>query len=219
MILSINEVSKDYTQAHATIHALKNINLTLDKGKTLAIVGPSGSGKTTLLSLLGGLEAPSTGKIEINGKDITNFDEKSLSVFRAQNIGIVFQQFHLMPHLTALENVSLPLEITKAENVIQKATEALTKVGLSDRLHHLPNELSGGECQRVAIARALVVSPNLLLADEPSGNLDTETGEGVTHLLFDLVKQNNMTMVLVTHDKALAKLCDHQLEIRGGSIQ
>jgi putative ABC transport system ATP-binding protein len=219
MILNVENLSKQYKQGEVTIHALKSASLSLEKGKTLAIVGPSGSGKTTLLSLMCGLESPSEGKVVINDQVVSTLNEKELSHFRSKNIGIVFQQFHLMPHLTAEENVALPLEILGDKEAEKKAKEALAQVGLGERYNHLPNELSGGECQRVAIARALVVKPNILFADEPSGNLDTETGENVMKLLFDLVKKNNMTMVLVTHDKNLASKCDQQLEIKSGLIQ
>ena len=219
MILKATGLTKRFQQGGQTINAVNNLNLEIRQGETVAIVGPSGSGKTTLLSLLAGLEHSDQGEIQIAGEAISKLTEDQLSRFRGEKVGIVFQQFHLMPHLSALENVSLPLDIQGADNVNSKASEALESVGLTDRADHLPNQLSGGECQRVAIARATVTKPAILFADEPSGNLDTHTGEKVTQVLFDLVKDTGMTLVLVTHDLELAKKCDRTLRIQAGEIQ
>jgi len=169
--------------------------------------------------LLTGLESATSGDISILDSQITKMSEKELGRFRADNIGIVFQQFHLMPHLTALENVSLALEIVGAEDITEKAIKALTTVGLKDRIKHLPSELSGGENQRVAIARAIVNTPKILFADEPSGNLDNTTGEIVMNLLFDLAQKNNMTLILVTHDNQLALKCNRLINISNGTVQ
>jgi putative ABC transport system ATP-binding protein len=219
MILNVENACKHFMQGKSTIHALKDVSFSLLQGETLAIVGPSGSGKTTLLSLLAGLDAPSSGKIEVNNTLINNMTEKELASFRAQNIGIVFQQFHLMSHLTAEENVCLPLEILGVDDVEKKARELLELVGLSERMNHLPHQLSGGECQRVAIARASVIKPKILLADEPSGNLDTETGTKVIDLLFSLAEEAGMTLILVTHDMQLANRCKRKIHLTGGLLQ
>ncbi len=219
MILKTSNLLKTFTQGSSQIHAVNNVNLNIKPGETIAITGKSGSGKTTLLSLLTGLDSATSGEIDILGCKITKMSEKELGSFRADNIGIVFQQFHLMPHLTALENVSLALEIAGANNIAEKATLALETVGLKERINHLPSELSGGENQRVAIARAIVNNPKILFADEPSGNLDNVTGETVMNLLFDLTKKNNMTLILVTHDQQLALRCDRQINIINGIIQ
>lgn len=219
MILDVENLSKTYVQGTTSIEALSQVAFQMAPGETLAIVGPSGSGKTTLLSLLAGLELASQGSVAIKGQNIFSLTEMDLSLFRSKHIGIVFQQFHLMPHLSALENVSLPLEIQGDPKAQEKALDALKAVDLSLRKDHLPRELSGGECQRVAIARAIVVRPDLLLADEPSGNLDTDTGNRVMDLIFELVEKNKMSLVLVTHNHELAKRCHRQIVLRGGKVQ
>jgi putative ABC transport system ATP-binding protein len=219
MILSVNRLSKRYNQGQDIIVALDEISFNMNKGETLAIVGPSGSGKTTLLSLLAGLEEVSSGSIRISDHDIHQLSEENLTQFRSRYVGIIFQQFHLMPHLTALENVRLPLDIQSLTDSDQIAIRALAAVGLDSRKNHFPRELSGGESQRVAIARAIVTQPALLLADEPSGNLDAETGEMVMNLIFDLVSTNRMTLVLVTHNLDLAKRCQRQISLRNGRIE
>ncbi|MCB0384550.1 MAG: ABC transporter ATP-binding protein [Bdellovibrionales bacterium] len=219
MILEIQNLTKKYIQGTSTIEALSDINFSMETGETLAIVGPSGSGKTTLLSLLAGLESATGGVVKIQGQNLFDLNERELSLFRSHHIGIVFQQFHLMPHLTALENVCLPLDIQGDENAAKKGLNALESVGLAHRQSHLPSELSGGECQRVAIARAIAVEPKVLLADEPSGNLDADTGNRVMDLVFDLVSKNRMTLILVTHNTELAKRCQRQVSLRGGKIQ
>ena len=220
MLLEINQLYKSFLQAdHGYIDVLKNINLEIHEGETVAVVGQSGSGKSTLLSLLAGLDRQTSGSIRLRDKEISEMSEVKLTQFRAENIGIIFQQFYLMPHLTALENVSLPLEMFGYENYLNRAKEALEQGGLSDREQHFPHQLSGGESQRVAIARAVVGRPSILLADEPTGNLDNETGVQVANLLFDLVKTTGMTMLLVTHNTEMAKRCSRQLTLQFGTFQ
>ena len=212
-MIEVQNVSKTYWQGDAAIPILKNIQFTLKKSQTLAIVGPSGCGKTTLLSLIAGLEKPEKDTIKVNNKTITHLSEKQLVSYRANDVGVIFQQFHLMPHLTALENVSLPLEITKRSHPHQTSKELIEKVRLSHRLHHLPHQLSGGEQQRIAIARAMVHQPKVLLADEPTGNLDHQSAKEVTDLLFSLVKTHQTTLLLVTHNRELSHLCDKQIHL------
>ena len=217
-MMNIVNVKKSYGQASSRVEVLKGINLKIESGETLALVGKSGSGKSTLLSLMAGLDQVDSGEIWIQEKCINKLSEKELTLFRAQNIGIVFQQFHLVSTLTALENVLLPLNILKNPNALAIATELIDEVGLSHRSHHLPSELSGGESQRVAIARALSTSPAILFADEPSGNLDEETGVKVMDLLFEMVKQTKTTLILVTHDMDLAKKCSRIILLEHGSL-
>lgn len=219
-MLRLSSVNKGFTQGQRKIEVLNNINFAVNNGETVAIVGSSGSGKTTLLSLLAGLDRADDGQVVVAGKNLTVMSENELSQFRRQYLGIVFQQYHLMPHLTALENVSLPLEISGL-SVLQSnllAEQALTDVGLQDRCTHFQEQLSGGECQRVAIARALVSKPKLLLADEPSGNLDEVTGKTVMDLLFQLVEAQQTTMVLVTHDSELADRCHRKVTLTHGKF-
>lgn len=218
MLLEIKNVSKTYVQAHHTIEALKDISFSVAANETVSIVGSSGSGKSTLLSLIAGLDQPTAGQIVIHDQDVTHFDENQWADFRAQHIGIVFQDFHLMAHLSALENVMLPLHIIKKPDA-KGALALLDSLGLADRAHHLPSQLSGGERQRVAIARACVTRPSLLIADEPSGNLDTDTGEKVMDHLFSVVAQYDMTFMLVTHDKKLAGRCGRGIELSRGAIK
>jgi len=220
MLLEINQLYKSFPQAdHGQIDVLKNINLEINEGETVAVVGQSGSGKSTLLSLMAGLDRQTTGSLRLRDKEISEMSEVKLTQFRAENIGIIFQQFYLMPHLTALENVSLPLEMFGYEDYLNRAKEALNQVGLSGREQHFPHQLSGGESQRVAIARAVVARPSILLADEPTGNLDNETGVHVANLLFDLVKTTGMTMLLVTHNTEIARRCSRQLTLQFGTFQ
>ena len=220
MLLEINQLYKSFPQAdHGQIDVLKNINLEINEGETVAVVGQSGSGKSTLLSLMAGLDRQTTGSLRLRDKEISEMSEVKLTQFRAENIGIIFQQFYLMPHLTALENVSLPLEMFGYEVYLNRAKEALNQVGLSGREQHFPHQLSGGESQRVAIARAVVARPSILLADEPTGNLDNETGVHVANLLFDLVKTTGMTMLLVTHNTEIARRCSRQLTLQFGTFQ
>lgn len=220
MILEITDISKTF-RTDATVEpveVLKHLNLQMTKGETLAILGQSGSGKSTLLTLLAGLDSPSSGSIVLNGQDMQKLSEEQLSKFRARNIGIIFQQFHLMSHLTALENVSLPLDLFRDPEAARKAEEALQQVGLAKRMTHFPHQLSGGECQRVAIARAMVVRPSILLADEPTGNLDNSTGSYVSDMIFDLVKEHGMTLLFVTHNEQLAKRCAREQRLQNGSF-
>ena len=219
MSLIVKDLSKTYQQGKTPIKALDDLSFELKKGGSLSVVGPSGSGKTTLLTLLAGLDQADQGEILFNDKAVQDFSEKQWTEFRGKNIGIVFQSFYLMPHLTALENVSLPLELQNHSHSVQRATDVLKQVGLGDRMEHKPSQLSGGECQRVAIARALSVNPPFIFADEPSGNLDTDTGKKVMDLLFELVKQNEMTLLLITHDSKLAARCESQIHLVGGKKQ
>lgn len=208
MIININKVSKSYYQGSREVSVLKDLNLVVDNVKSIAIIGKSGSGKSTFLSLAAGLDKPDLGEVWIHEENISQQSESELALFRAKNIGIIFQHFHLMQNLTALENVLLPLEILEDKDAQKKAIESLKKVGLDQRMNHFPSELSGGEKQRVAIARAIVTEPNIIFADEPSGNLDDQTGENVMSLLFDLVRNSSTTLILVTHNSELAKKCD-----------
>lgn len=219
MILDVQSLSKSYQQGANKIEVIKDLNLSLEKGKTLAILGQSGSGKSTLLSLLSGLDQPEAGKVLLDGVDITNLDENNLTGLRAQKIGIIFQNFHLLPHLSALENIALSLEILKKPNAFEVASEWITRVGLADRKEHFPDQLSGGEKQRIAIARALAINPDVILADEPSGSLDEATGKTVMDLIFGLVKEEGSTLILVTHNKELAKNCERTVHLIGGKLE
>jgi len=220
MILKITDLHKSFQSPgnHNPIHVLRGVSLEVVQGETVAILGQSGSGKSTLLSLVAGLDKPSSGMIELDGQRMDVLSEEDLARFRAQKISIVFQQFHLMSHLTALENVSLPLELVGDDAAEEKAHHALDQVGLSHRLSHFPSHLSGGECQRVAIARAMVTRPALLLADEPTGNLDPRTGLKVADQLFELVKTTNMTMLLVTHNESLVNQSQRQFVLQEGTL-
>ncbi len=220
MILEVSNLYKNFETAAGTesVEVLKDLNMNMEAGETVAILGQSGSGKSTLLTLLAGLDNPSSGEILLNEQNMQSLNEEELSKFRALNIGIIFQQFHLMSHLTALENVSLPLDLFKDDASTAKAKEALEQVGLGHRIDHFPHQLSGGECQRVAIARAMVVRPSILLADEPTGNLDNSTGELISDMIFDLVAKHNMTLLFVTHNERLALRCGRQLRLQGGKF-
>lgn len=215
MKIEVKNVDKHFIQGKNTIQVLKNINLDIKSGETIALLGKSGSGKTTMLSLLAGLDRPDAGTISIDDIDISKLSEEKLCDYRAQKLGIVFQQFHLIPHLTALENVLLSFEIN-GSNDTKTAMDWLEMVGLKDRSNHYPSMLSGGEQQRVAIARALAFGPPLLLADEPTGNLDAETGKSVIDILFKIVREKKTTMILVTHDEELASRADRIVRLVGG---
>lgn len=217
MVQLVN-ISKAFQHPSGPVEVLKNLSFSLGQGQSCSILGPSGSGKSTLLSILSGLERPDQGEIHMAGQGLNSLTEKDLTSFRAQCLGIVFQQFHLIPHLTALENVALALDISGGRNSVPKAEQALKEVGLSHRLRHYPSEMSGGECQRIAIARAMVTQPKILLADEPSGNLDKSTGEHVMQTLFERVKQTGTTLILVTHNEALAQACDHHRVMENGQL-
>lgn len=213
--------SIDLTLGHAasSVHVLKNISLEIAKGQSVGVVGPSGSGKSTLLMVLAGLEKVDSGTVEIAGETISAMSEDQAAAFRGANIGIVFQSFHLIPNMTALENVAVPLELAGRKDAFEVAQRELAAVGLGERLTHYPSELSGGEQQRVAIARALAPSPKILIADEPTGNLDTATGRQIADLLFAKQRENGLTMVLVTHDPLLAARCDREIPVRNGLIE
>ncbi len=219
MSLVLNQVRKGFHQGETEIQVLKGLNASIEPGQVVAIVGQSGSGKSTLLSLLAGLERADSGEILVDSVNLVPLSEQEITLFRAQNIAIVFQQYHLIAHLTALENVMLSLEILKMENPRERAEEALRELGLGHRLNHFPSQLSGGECQRVAIARALVVKPKILLADEPSGNLDIHTGDMVMDVFFDIVRKHKITTILVTHSEALAKRCERVLRLEEGQLR
>lgn len=217
-MLSLKSLSKSYAHASGPIPVLMGLNAEIQRGERVAIIGPSGSGKSTLLALLAGLDRPTEGSISVLGEKMSSLNERALTAFRAKHLGIVFQQFHLMSHLTAQENVALPLRISGTADASAKAAAALGRVGLGARLTHFPHELSGGECQRVAIARAMIGRPPLILADEPSGNLDSRTGDEVMTLLFDLVAAEKSTLILVTHNEALAARCDRRLVLSQGRL-
>ncbi|WP_413586142.1 ABC transporter ATP-binding protein [Bdellovibrio sp. HCB274] len=219
MSLTLQDIRKSFHQGDTEVAVLKGLNVKIEPGQIVSIVGQSGSGKSTLLSILAGLERADRGDIRVDNVNLSPMSEQELTLFRAQNISIVFQQYHLIAHLTALENVALALEILKMENPKARAEEALRELGLGHRLNHFPSQLSGGECQRVAIARALVVKPKILLADEPSGNLDTHTGDKVMDVFFDIVRKHNITTVLVTHSEALAKRCQRILRLEEGVLK
>jgi putative ABC transport system ATP-binding protein len=216
IVLEANNVSKTVASPEGQLTILADVSLSVRTGETLAIVGASGAGKSTLLALLAGLDSPSTGRVLIAGEDITLLDEDGRAAIRGQHVGFVFQSFHLIPSLTAVENVMLPLELRQSRNARQAAVAALAQVGLTPRLKHYPKQLSGGEQQRVAIARAFVTHPALLFADEPTGNLDTATGQRITDLLFDLNRSTGSTLVLVTHDRTLAGRCNRVLTLDAG---
>jgi putative ABC transport system ATP-binding protein len=202
----------------ARVHILKDIDLQIGRGEAISLVGPSGSGKSTLLMVMAGLEQPDTGTVTVAGSDLGALDEDSLARFRGRNIGIVFQSFHLIPTMTALENVAVPLELAGIADANERAERELAAVGLSERLQHYPAELSGGEQQRVALARALTPDPSILVADEPTGNLDEATGNQIVDLLFKAHRERNTTLVLVTHDQTLAARCDRIVRLRSGRI-
>jgi putative ABC transport system ATP-binding protein len=205
-------------QAAASVHVLKGMSLSIGTGESVGIVGPSGSGKSTLLMVLAGLERLDSGEITIAGTPLHGLSEDRVAEFRGRNIGIVFQSFHLIPNMTALENVAVPLELANVRNAFEIARQELVSVGLGERLSHYPGQLSGGEQQRVAIARSLAPSPKLLIADEPTGNLDAETGRQIADLIFSKQAERDMTLILVTHDASLAARCSRQVRVRSGEI-
>ena len=219
MILKLESVNKIYTSIGKSLTVLSDVNMEVEKGALMSIVGPSGSGKTTLLGLCAGLDNPSNGKITLAGHDITNMTEDEKAQLRNEKIGFIFQNFQLLPTLTALENVMLPLELNKkSKGVKSKAKDLLNRVGLEGRHSHYPSQLSGGEQQRVALARAFINDPEVLFADEPTGNLDTETGELVENLLFELNKELNTTLIIVTHDLELAQKTNRIVRLKSGKI-
>jgi putative ABC transport system ATP-binding protein len=231
IIVSTHQLNQEVERSGETEHEkkhnnplviLNDINISIKRGESLAIVGASGSGKSTLLGLLAGLDTPSSGQIILAGHDITKMNEEQRASVRAEHVGFVFQNFQLLGSLTALENVMLPLEVKgleKGSNIELRAKELLERVGLSDRMHHTPSKLSGGEQQRVAIARAFASNASILFADEPTGNLDTKTGEKISQLIFDLNQEFGTTLIMVTHDSKLAQRCDRQIEIVAGCVE
>ncbi|MGA8171258.1 MAG: ABC transporter ATP-binding protein [Methylocystis sp.] len=202
----------------ARVHVLKSLSLNIARGETVGLIGPSGSGKSTLLMTLAGLERPDAGVVRVDGRDLGKLDEDELARFRGENIGIVFQSFQLIPTMTALENVAAPLELAGRSDAFSRAEEELAAVGLGERLSHYPRQLSGGEQQRVALARALAPDPLILAADEPTGNLDSDTGAGIIDLVFEQRNRRGSTLVLVTHDASLAARCDRVVRLRSGRI-
>ena len=217
--IALHDVELSLGRGAARVHILKGISLEVERGEAVGLVGPSGSGKSTLVKTIAGLEQPDSGQVVIDGTDLSRLDEDALARFRGRRIGIVFQSFHLVPTMTALENVALPLELAGMDDAFAKAGAELAAVGLGERLHHYPAQLSGGEQQRVAIARALVPNPAILVADEPTGNLDEGTGSSIIDLLFALKAERGATLVLVTHDLSLARRCDRTIRLRSGRIE
>ena len=215
-MIEVRNVSKQVVTTEGTLRILDQINLSVADGETIAIVGPSGSGKSTLLAMLAGLDLPSSGTVSLNNKDITAMDEEGRAAVRAKDVGFVFQSFHLLPGLTALENVALPLELNGDVKALETARYYLERVGLNHRTTHYPRQLSGGEQQRVAVARAFACRPTILFADEPTGNLDTGTGQIINDLLFDLNREEGTTLVLVTHEMNLASRCNRTLQLHAG---
>lgn len=217
-ILKIHDVKKVYTSGSKELTVLNDISFEIEQGSVFSIVGPSGSGKTTLLGLCAGLDYPTTGSIELCGTSLQDLNEDQRAALRNKEVGFIFQNFQLLPTLTALENVIVPLELQGDKNAATIGKELLTKVGLQDRMHHYPSQLSGGEQQRVALARAFSNKPSILFADEPTGNLDEETGEKVIQLLFELNKEAGTTLVMITHDLDLANRTQQILRLKGGKI-
>ncbi|WP_136658138.1 ABC transporter ATP-binding protein [Nitratireductor sp. XY-223] len=217
-IIELKKADLTLGDGASSVHVLKGMDLIVQRGESVGIVGPSGSGKSTLLMVLAGLERVDSGEIHIDGNPIHAMSEDQVADFRGRNVGIVFQSFHLIPNMTALENVAVPLELAGRSDAFAVARDELAAVGLAERLTHYPGELSGGEQQRVAIARALAPHPAMLIADEPTGNLDTETGKQIADLLFKEQADRGMTLLLVTHDHKLAARCQRQVRVRSGEI-
>lgn len=219
-ILKMTDICKDYQQGKEPVRVLKNINLTVEKGDYLAIMGPSGSGKTTLMNLIGCLDVPSSGEYELDGRNLKDLSDNALADIRNKHIGFVFQSFHLLPKMSALDNVALPLLYAGVplKERRARAEKALQAVGLADRVHFLPNQLSGGQCQRVAIARAMVGNPDLLLADEPTGALDTKSGQQIMEI-FRQLSESGMTIIMITHEPSIADCADKTYHILDGELR
>ncbi len=217
-ILKLENVSKTYNSAGKTLTVLDQISFSIDAGSSLAIVGPSGSGKTTLLGLAAGLDRPSSGSIELNGVQLDQLDEDQRAKVRNQHVGFIFQNFQLLPTLTALENIMVPLELRGEKKIKPRAMDLLEKVGLAERGHHYPTQLSGGEQQRISLARAFSNEPRILFADEPTGNLDDETSHRIVDLIFNLNKQSGTTLIMVTHNLELANMTDRIIRLKGGKL-
>ena len=218
-VLKAENLTKKVTSPEGMLTIVNDVSLDIAAGESVAVVGASGAGKSTLLALLAGLDVPTSGRVTLAGADLTALDEDGRARLRAERVGFVFQSFHLVPSLTALENVMLPLELAGRRDAREAALETLGRVGLAQRTGHYPRQLSGGEQQRVAIARAFVTNPAVLFADEPTGNLDTHTGERIVSLLFDLNAQSHTTLVLVTHDRAVAGRCGRVLQMDSGELR
>ncbi|HLF18239.1 MAG TPA: ABC transporter ATP-binding protein [Candidatus Omnitrophota bacterium] len=222
MILEASNIKRFYEQSARRLEVLKGIDLNIGEGEVLAIAGPSGAGKSTLLHILGGLDSPNEGRIRLDGDDLYQVNDRRRAHIRNEKVGFIFQFYHLLPEFSALENVCLPLLVKEDAQDIkrfkERGTDLLAKVGLKERVHHKPNELSGGEQQRVAIARALINKPKILLCDEPTGNLDSQTGEEIINLLLTLNKENKQTLVVVTHDEGLARLSGRVVHMRDGKL-
>ncbi|GIL00592.1 MAG: ABC transporter ATP-binding protein [Xanthobacteraceae bacterium] len=217
--ISLSGVNLSLGRGATRVHILKDIDLNIGQGEAIGLVGPSGSGKSTLLMVMAGLERPDSGRVRVAGADFAALDEDALARFRGRHVGIVFQSFHLIPTMTALENVAVPLELAGLDDAFARAERELASVGLADRVHHYPAELSGGEQQRVALARALAPHPAILVADEPTGNLDEATGREIVELMFAGHAERGTTLVLVTHDAALARRCDRVIRLRSGRVE
>ena len=217
-VLKAEKITKQVSSPEGTLTILAEVDVSIAAGESVAIVGASGAGKSTLLALLAGLDEPSSGRVWLNGSELTALDEDGRAAVRARHVGFVFQSFHLVPSLTAIENVMLPLELAGQRNARAGAAEVLAKVNLTARREHYPRQLSGGEQQRVAIARAFVTRPAVLFADEPTGNLDSQTGERIIDLLFDLNRDMHTTLIVVTHDHAIAKRCGRTIHIEAGRV-
>ena len=217
--VELEDVHLSLGRGAARVHILKGISLKIGRGETAALIGPSGSGKSTLLMVMAGLERPDAGSVKVDGTGLGRLGEDALARFRGARIGIVFQSFHLIPTMTALENVAIPLELAGAAAPFARARAELAAVGLDDRLGHYPAQLSGGEQQRVALARALAPNPAILVADEPTGNLDEATGASIIDLMFALKRERGATLIVVTHDPALASKCERRIELRSGRIE
>ena len=218
-VISLDDIHLTLGTGASRVHVLRGMSLDVPAGRSVGVVGPSGSGKSTLLMVMAGLERVDSGSVILAGADFARLNEDELAAFRGRNIGIVFQSFHLIPNMTALENVAVPLELAGTADAFDKAAAELRAVGLSERLNHYPAQMSGGEQQRVAIARALAPDPRILVADEPTGNLDEDTGAQIAKLLFDKQRERGTTLVLVTHDPSLAAQCDVQVRVRAGEIE
>jgi len=219
LAIALAKVNLSLGRGPARVHILKDVDLDVTRGEAIGLVGPSGSGKSTLLMVMAGLERPDRGSVVVAGRDLTALDEDALARFRGREVGIVFQSFHLIPTMTALENVAVPLELAGHDDAFARAGKELAAVGLADRLEHYPAQLSGGEQQRVALARALAPHPSILVADEPTGNLDEATGKQIIDLLFAGHAERNTTLVLVTHDPTLAARCDRVVRLRSGHVE
>jgi putative ABC transport system ATP-binding protein len=218
VVLAADNVGKQVSSPEGSLTILSGVSFDIDKGESVAIVGASGAGKSTLLALMAGLDLPTTGNIWLNGVDLTELDEDGRAALRAANVGFVFQSFHLVPSLNALENVMLPLELAGKDAPRQSALQIIQQVGLGDRWSHYPAQLSGGEKQRVAIARAFATEPAVLFADEPTGNLDSRTGDHIMDLMFELNRNSSTTLILVTHDRSLAQRCDREISLDAGKM-